>query len=84
VRDDEGWRQQVRQRLLAWFEKHRRNLPWRQTRDPYAILVSEILLQQTTVEAARPYFERFLQRPKFARGGKAHRGKIRRSNPQRL
>jgi A/G-specific adenine glycosylase len=62
VRDDEEWRQQVRQWLLAWFEKHRRNLPWRQTRNPYAILVSEILLQQTTVEAARPYFERFLQR----------------------
>lgn len=62
MRDDEEWRRQVRQRLLAWFEKHRRHLPWRQTCDPYAILVSEILLQQTTVEAARPYFERFLQR----------------------
>lgn len=62
MRDDEEWQQQVRQRLLAWFEKHRRPLPWRQTRNPYAILVSEILLQQTTVEAARPFFERFLQR----------------------
>lgn len=62
MRDDEEWRQQVRQRLLAWFEKHRRPLPWRQTRHPYAILVSEILLQQTTVEAAQPFFERFLQR----------------------
>ncbi len=62
MRDDGEWRQQVRRRLLAWFEKDRRNLPWRQTRDPYAILVSEILLQQTTVEAARLYFERFLRR----------------------
>lgn len=55
-------REQIRQRLLTWFAQHRRDLPWRRTEDPYAVLVSEILLQQTTVEAARPYFERFLQR----------------------
>ncbi len=52
--------------LLAWFDGHRRNLPWRRTRDPYAIWVSEIMLQQTRVAAAIPYFERFLGRfPNF-------------------
>ncbi|MEM7246066.1 MAG: A/G-specific adenine glycosylase [Acidobacteriota bacterium] len=47
-------------RLLGWFEEHRRDLPWRHRRDPYAVLVSEVMLQQTTVAAATPYFERFL------------------------
>ncbi|GBC99295.1 Adenine DNA glycosylase [bacterium HR17] len=56
------WRRTVQQKLLAWFERHRRDLPWRRTRDPYAVLVSEFLLQQTTVEAARRYFEPFLRR----------------------
>jgi len=47
-------------RLLAWFDRHRRDLPWRATRDPYAIWVSEVMLQQTTVAAVIPYFARFL------------------------
>jgi A/G-specific adenine glycosylase len=52
--------------LLAWFDGHRRNLPWRRTRDPYAIWISEVMLQQTRVAAAIPYFERFLARfPNF-------------------
>src|SRR4051794_40052717 len=50
----------LRRRLLAWFDKHRRDLPWRQDRDPYRIWVSEVMLQQTTVAAVVPYFERFL------------------------
>ncbi len=54
--------EQVQQRLLAWYRQHRRDLPWRRNPDPYRVLVSEFLLQQTTVEAAIPYFERFLQR----------------------
>ncbi len=49
-------------RLLQWYRRHKRDLPWRRTRDPYAILVSEIMLQQTTVEAVIPYYERFLKR----------------------
>jgi A/G-specific adenine glycosylase len=52
----------ARRRLLAWFDEHQRRLPWRDTRDPWAILVSEIMLQQTTVTAALPYYERFVRR----------------------
>ena len=47
--------------LLAWYDKHRRALPWRQNKDPYHIWVSEIMLQQTRVEAVKPYYARFLQ-----------------------
>jgi A/G-specific adenine glycosylase len=53
-------RSRVRQRLLAWFRRHRRNLPWRATRDPYAIWVSEVMLQQTQVATVIPYYHRFL------------------------
>ncbi len=49
-------------RLLKWFDKHKRALPWRETRDPYRIWLSEILLQQTRVEAVIPYYEKFLAR----------------------
>src|SRR5271157_2764341 len=48
--------------LLSWFEAHGRNLPWRQTRDPYAILVSELMLQQTQVSRVLEYYPRFLAR----------------------
>lgn len=51
-----------RRTLLAWYGKHGRDLPWRRTRDPYAILVSEIMLQQTQVATMVPYYERWLQR----------------------
>ncbi|MFM7375045.1 MAG: A/G-specific adenine glycosylase, partial [Chthoniobacterales bacterium] len=53
---------QFRNRQRAWFRRHRRDLPWRRTRDPYAILVSEMMLQQTTVAAVVPYFERWMKR----------------------
>lgn len=49
-------------RLLAWYREQGRTLPWRETRDPYRIWLSEIMLQQTTVAAVIPYYERFLQR----------------------
>ena len=49
-------------RLLAWFDLVQRDLPWRRTRDPWAIWVSEIMLQQTRVEAVRGPYERFLAR----------------------
>lgn len=52
----------IRRRLLSWFEKNKRDLPWRRTRDPYRIWVSEIMLQQTRVAAVIPYYERFLAR----------------------
>ena len=47
--------------LLAWFAHHRRPLPWRRDRDPYRIWVAEVLLQQTRVAQAVPYYERFLR-----------------------
>lgn len=49
-------------KLIDWYERAHRDLPWRRTRDPYCIWVSEIMLQQTRVEAVIPYYERFLQR----------------------
>jgi A/G-specific adenine glycosylase len=53
--------------LLRWFRRHGRDLPWRQTRDPYAILVSEFMLQQTQVAAVIPYYHEWLRRfPDFA------------------
>ncbi|MBX3202246.1 MAG: A/G-specific adenine glycosylase [Labilithrix sp.] len=48
--------------LLAWYAAARRDLPWRRTRDPWAIWVSEIMLQQTRVDTVKPYFERFMAR----------------------
>jgi A/G-specific adenine glycosylase len=48
--------------LLAWFGAHGRDLPWRRTRDPYAILVSEVMSQQTQVERVVPRWERWLER----------------------
>jgi A/G-specific adenine glycosylase len=50
----------VRRGLLAWFRSHARRLPWRQNPSPYAIWVSEVMLQQTQVEAVIPFYERFL------------------------
>ena len=49
-------------RLIAWYKKYGRDLPWRRTRDPYAILVSEVMLQQTQVQRALLYYEKFLQK----------------------
>ena len=49
-------------RLLAWYAADARRLPWRETRDPYAIWVAEIMLQQTRVETVIPYYQRWLQR----------------------
>jgi len=50
-----------RKQLLGWFRQFQRDLPWRRTKDPYRIWLSEIMLQQTRVVAAIPYYERFLQ-----------------------
>ncbi|RRB04837.1 A/G-specific adenine glycosylase [Larkinella rosea] len=46
--------------LTRWYEHHKRDLPWRHTRDPYSIWLSEVILQQTRVAQGRPYYERFL------------------------
>ncbi|MDX2167107.1 MAG: A/G-specific adenine glycosylase [Deltaproteobacteria bacterium] len=53
-------------RLLAWYRAHGRKLPWRRTRDPYRILVSEIMLQQTQVDRVKGFYRRFVrQYPSF-------------------
>jgi len=56
-----------RRSLLRWYHQHRRDLPWRRTRDPYAVLASEFMLQQTQVATVLPYYKKWLQRfPNFA------------------
>jgi A/G-specific adenine glycosylase len=52
----------VQNALFRWFAANARDLPWRRTADPYAVWISEIMLQQTRVQAVVPYYERFLQR----------------------
>ncbi|MFW6304061.1 MAG: A/G-specific adenine glycosylase, partial [Candidatus Sumerlaeota bacterium] len=49
----------LRKHLLEWYDKEKRDLPWRRTSDPYLILVSEFMLQQTQVQTALPYYQRF-------------------------
>jgi A/G-specific adenine glycosylase len=59
-------RRRFRQRLLAWYGRHGRELPWRETRDPYHILVSEIMLQQTQVDRVLPKYVEWLSKyPSF-------------------
>lgn len=55
-------RQALAAALLAWFDAHARDLPWRHERTPYRVWVAEIMLQQTQVETVRPYYERFMAR----------------------
>jgi A/G-specific adenine glycosylase len=52
----------LRRRLLAWYDANGRDLPWRRTRDPYPVWLSEVMLQQTRVAVARPYYDAFLVR----------------------
>lgn len=56
-----AWKRSFRRRLLSWYREHQRDLPWRRSRDPYSIWVSEIMLQQTQVATVVPYFQRFMQ-----------------------
>src|SRR5258705_1846288 len=55
-------RRRFRQRLLSWYGRHGRDLPWRKTDDPYHILVSEIMLQQTQVERVLPKYAEWLEK----------------------
>src|SRR5688572_7234545 len=52
----------IRRRLLDWYTRNRRDLPWRRNKDPYRVWISEVRLQQTTVKPVLPYYERFLER----------------------
>lgn len=70
-------RMNITRRLLAWYGKNRRDLPWRKTRDPYAIWVSEIMLQQTRVDTVVPYYRRFMKRyPTVGRLARAPRDEV--------
>jgi A/G-specific adenine glycosylase len=63
---DAAARRSFRRRLLTWYDRHGRDLPWRRTRDPYRILVSEIMLQQTQVDRVIPKYHEWLERfPSF-------------------
>jgi len=59
---DPAARRLFQRRLLAWYARHGRDLPWRRTREPYRILVSEIMLQQTQVDRVIPKYREFLER----------------------
>ena len=59
---DPANRQWFRRRLLQWYGRHGRDLPWRQTRDPYRILVSEVMLQQTQVDRVLPKYQEWLEK----------------------
>jgi len=52
----------AKRKLIAWYDRNKRDMPWRRTSDPYRILLSEFMLQQTQVDTVIPYFERFTER----------------------
>ena len=54
--------QHLRRRLVAWYRAHRRPLPWRNTTNPYPVWISEVMLQQTTVNTVIPFYRRFMER----------------------
>ncbi len=71
---------EFQRRLLQWFHANGRDLPWRHTRDPYKILVSEIMLQQTQVERVQDYYRRFLREyPSVRELAAARPGRVRES-----
>jgi len=59
--DQQETLEQIRQPLLSWYKEHKRSLPWRDDPSPYHVWISEIMLQQTRIEAVIPYYERFLK-----------------------
>lgn len=61
TQEPEGQLAQVRGAILQWFDRNIRDLPWRRSRDPYQVLVSEVMLQQTQVDRVIPYYHRFLE-----------------------
>jgi len=90
---DPAARQRFRRRLLAWYRANGRDLPWRRTEDPYHILVSEVMLQQTQVDRVLPKYHEWLDRyPSLAALAAADRDEVREAwrplgyniRPQRL
>jgi len=73
-------RRAFQRRLLAWYRRHGRELPWRETTDPYKVLVSEIMLQQTQVDRVIPKYHEFLSRyPTFDALAKARASEVKRA-----
>ena len=73
-------RRRFQRRLLRWYATHRRDLPWRRTADPYHILVSEIMLQQTQVDRVVPKYHEFLRRyPTFESLARARPAEVKRT-----
>lgn len=60
--DSNAIKRKFQRKLLAWYARHKRDLPWRKTRDPYKILVSEVMLQQTPVDRVKWKYQEFLQK----------------------
>lgn len=52
---------QINEKIISWYQENRRVLPWREKKDPYAIWISEIMLQQTRIEAVKEYYKRFMK-----------------------
>jgi A/G-specific adenine glycosylase len=74
---DPGRRRWFRTRLLGWYRRHGRSLPWRETSDPYHILVSEVMLQQTQVDRVLPKYHEWLDRyPSLAALASAHEAEV--------
>ncbi len=70
-------KKRIQAKLLRWFKQNKRDLPWRRTKDPYAIWVSEIMLQQTQVNTVIPYYNHFLKTfPTFRDLAKANLSKV--------
>src|ERR671917_2597454 len=59
---DEAKTRAVREALLCWYDENARDLPWRRTRDPWRVLVSEVMLQQIQVKRVVPFYEAFVER----------------------
>ena len=67
----------LQKKLLDWFTKHKRELPWRKKKDPYSIWISEVMLQQTTSTAVIPYYQRFLRKfPTLSSLAKANKKQV--------
>ncbi|MEK7569912.1 MAG: A/G-specific adenine glycosylase [Patescibacteria group bacterium] len=72
-----GQRRTLQRRLLSWYGKHQRDLPWRRTKNPYHILVSEMMLQQTQVDRVIPKYQVFLQKfPTLRHLARARQGSV--------
>ena len=56
------YKEEFRKELVEWFNREKRDLPWRHTTDPYKIWVSEVMLQQTRVDTVIPYYNRFIEK----------------------